>query len=164
MHYEIVNCMSDFSFTVQVFLTSESFYSIVLGLDTDNIRRLYHAWGPSAWTCLSLTKYPEKEFSHKLAVECAAARFVVDPGVIKMGFDPIKTPSILLSIRAQNNTEGGRGGYIMDIASDPIRIIISNAAAAAEALKRIEFYLTISTQPSFKASAGLMLERLFSLG
>ena len=118
---------------------------MVLELDIDNLRHHYEEWGPSARTCLWLTRKPAREVGHEHAVKEAALRFVKDPGAIKVEFDPIRAPHILFSIQPQDDSEGGRALFVIKIATNRINKIISDAAANAPAQERIEFYQTIST-------------------
>ncbi|KAI9446795.1 hypothetical protein H4582DRAFT_2070118 [Lactarius indigo] len=127
---------------------------MVLGLNTSDLRRNYERWGPSARTCLRLSRYITTEDEYEKTVEGAAKHFVNDPDAIELDFNMTTTriTHILFSVRPKEKEETGRRIQIADLASDRIKTIISDAATHARAQKRINFYDTISTQPGFEAS------------
>ncbi|KAH9000664.1 hypothetical protein EDB86DRAFT_3075130 [Lactarius hatsudake] len=133
----------------------------MLNLDINNIQCFYKEWGPSAHTCVQLSRNPTLEVTHEEAVKRAASRFIKDPdiGTIDVVFDAITVSHLLFSIKPKANTK--RRVPIADIAMDQIRAIISYAAADASARRRIQFYHAISKQPEFRVSAGIMFESFF---
>jgi hypothetical protein len=131
---------------------------MVLSLDIENLRRSYENWGPSARTCVSLSRDPIGEDAHE-GVVTEAARCFFDPDPIKVKFDPVNNPHVLFSIRPKSRDEEGRRTPIADVATDRIQKILSYAAAAAQAQERINFYHMISTQPMFKTFTGQMFKR-----
>ncbi|KAH9180197.1 hypothetical protein EDB89DRAFT_1900160 [Lactarius sanguifluus] len=100
---------------------------------------LFERWGPSARTCLRLSRNPPAEREYEKAAEGAAKRFVKDPDVERDDFDVTTITHILISVRPEEKDEAGRRIHIVDLASDRIKTIVSYAAANARARKRIEF-------------------------
>ncbi|KAH9010580.1 hypothetical protein EDB85DRAFT_1211358 [Lactarius pseudohatsudake] len=130
----------------------------VQGLYTSVLLHYYEKWGPSARTCVELSRDRTQERCHAINVDYAADVFVERPPTVTT-FNAIQVSHILFSVRPEvDEDRGGRRVPLAEMASEHIREIISCAAAGAEAQKRVEFFRTISTQPSFKASAGDMFE------
>ncbi|KAH9048284.1 hypothetical protein EDB84DRAFT_299074 [Lactarius hengduanensis] len=132
----------------------------ILGVNTSDLRRNYERWGPSARTCLRLSRNPPAEREYEKAVEGAAKRSVKDPDVERDDFDVRTITQILFSVRPEEKDEAGRRIQFVDLASDRIKTIVSYATANTRAQKRIKFYETISTQPGFEASAGQIFKGL----
>ncbi|KAH9026744.1 hypothetical protein EDB85DRAFT_161710 [Lactarius pseudohatsudake] len=131
----------------------------IQGLDASVLLRNYEKWGPSARTCVRLTRDPAEEHYHAIDVNNAADAFVECPPTGTTTFGAIQVSHVLFSVRPEvDEDKGGRRVPVAEMASEHIREIISCAAAGAEAQKRVEFFRTISTQPSLKASAGDMFE------
>lgn len=105
----------------------------ILNLNTENIQHFYDKWGPSARTCVWLTRCPEDEVEHEYAVERAARRFVGESASNGASVDAIRSSHILFSVRPKDHDTGGRKVLLADIATDVIRTIISYAAADVEA-------------------------------
>ncbi|KAF8485949.1 hypothetical protein DFH94DRAFT_709173 [Russula ochroleuca] len=131
----------------------------VFGLNADNIIRIYETWGPSARTCVRLSRNPNREPLHAGNVSNDASRFITNPGVVDVVFDALRVIHSLFSIRPKDESPVGRGTLVAEIATNHIEDIISYAAAASQAHKRINFYKTISGQPLFSASTGQMFEK-----
>ncbi|KAH9074282.1 hypothetical protein EDB83DRAFT_2549740 [Lactarius deliciosus] len=129
----------------------------VQGLDASALLRNYEKWGPSARTCVRLAREPAEERHHAIVVNNAADAFVERPPPLTT-FNAIQVFHVLFSVRPEGEDRGGRTVPFAEMATEHIRDIISCAAAAALARKRIEFYRIISTQPSFKVSASRMFE------
>ncbi|KAH9003509.1 hypothetical protein EDB86DRAFT_3100059 [Lactarius hatsudake] len=129
----------------------------IQGLDPSALLRNYEKWGPSARTCVRLAREPDEECHHAIVVNNAADAFVERPPPLTT-FNSIQVFHVLFSVRPEGEDRGGRMVPFAEMATEHIRDIISCAAASAEAPKRIEFYRIISTQPSFKVSAGKMFE------
>ncbi|KAH9035816.1 hypothetical protein EDB84DRAFT_1577925 [Lactarius hengduanensis] len=130
----------------------------VQGLDASALLRNHEKWGPSARTCVQLARDPAKGHHHAIIVNNAADAFVERPPP-RTTFDAIEVFHVLFSVRPEvEEDRGGRTVPVAVIATEHIKRIISCAAAGAVARKRIEFYRIISTQPSFKVSAGKMFE------
>jgi hypothetical protein len=131
---------------------------VVFGLSADNILRIYETWGPSARTCVRLSRDPYDEPLHAGDVSNDASRFIANPGVVNVVFDALRVIDSLFSLRPKDESPVGRGTLVAEIATNRIEEIISYAAAASQAHERINFYRTISGQPLFKASTGQMFE------
>ncbi|KAH9026175.1 hypothetical protein EDB85DRAFT_1893491 [Lactarius pseudohatsudake] len=130
----------------------------VQGLDASALLRNYEKWGPSARTCVQLARDPAKGRYHAIVVNNAADAFVERPPP-RTTFDAIEVFHVLFSVRPEVEEDRGGGRVpVAVMATEHIKRIISCAAAGAVARKRIEFYRIISTQPSFKVSAGKMFE------
>jgi hypothetical protein len=132
----------------------------VLNLNPNSLRRNYKKWGPSARTCVLLSRVPNREMRHERDVSSAARAFVLNPDSFLGAIQNATTMAhILFSVRPGDESEDGRRTLVAEIATDHIKEIISYAAADALARKRIEFYQKMSNQPMFKSSAGQMFER-----
>ncbi|KAH9000070.1 hypothetical protein EDB92DRAFT_460622 [Lactarius akahatsu] len=128
--------------------------SKVFNLDVGNTQHLYGKWGPSAArTCLQLLLEGE-EGLHEREVMKAAGHFVHDPHTIA-SLDESRVSGLLFSIQPMNL---GRRVQIPEIATDHIKEIISYAAADAVPQDQIKFFHSLSTKPSFRASAEKMFE------
>jgi hypothetical protein len=119
------------------------------------MRRIYKHWGPSAQTCIQLTRDTTAEARHEAAVKLAASQFVKDTDAIGECFDE-RTPHVLLSISPRKEN---RQIPTADIATDRILTIISYALADAQAQEQIKFYHDLSRETMFRASADKIYKR-----
>jgi hypothetical protein len=119
------------------------------------MRRIYKQWGPSAQTCIQLTRDTTAEARHEAAVTLAASQFVKDADFIGECFHE-RTPHVLLSISPRKEN---RQIPTADIATDQILSIISYAVADAGAQEQINFYHDLSKGTMFRASAEKILKR-----
>ncbi|KAH9039031.1 hypothetical protein EDB84DRAFT_1397173 [Lactarius hengduanensis] len=129
----------------------------VQDLDASVLLRNYEKWGPSARTCVRLSRDHAQERSHAINVGYAADAFVERPPP-RTTFNAIQVSHVLFAVRPEAENEEGRMVPVAEMATKHIKTIISCAAAGATAQKRVEFFLAISTQPAFKGSAGSMFE------
>lgn len=134
---------------------------MVLGLNADDIQRNYNLWGPSARTCLQLSRSPDREDKHEADVSLAASALIANPYALVnvLQVDPMKASHVLFCINPRDQTSRGRMIPVAEFPTNRIKEIISYTMAKVTSENRILFYQTISSQPLFKASTGQMFER-----
>ncbi|KAF8257605.1 hypothetical protein EI94DRAFT_1920824 [Lactarius quietus] len=137
--------------------------SKVLSLNAGDLQRNYGRWGPSARTCVQLSREPAGEFAHEEAVKETARRFVKElrqDTICFAGLDMIRSLHVPFSVRPVGDSRAKRRIPDADIATDRIRAIISCAAAAATTYQRGRFYRDISRHEWFNKSAGSLFKKL----
>jgi len=138
----------------------------VLSLNSDDLRRNYKKWGPSARTCVQCSRAPEFDHEHEADVTTDAAKLIAHPETVnpagKSNEDPMAVPHKLFSVQPRNKDDTlglGRMLAKATIATPYIRNLISYVVAAAAARERIKFFQIFSRQPMLGGAAGTLFER-----
>jgi hypothetical protein len=150
----------------EVFSLAESLYSTVLNLNSDDLRRNYKKWGPSARTCVRSSRAPEFDGVHEARVTADAKKLIANPEIPnltgKLDEDAMAVPHKLFSVQPlkKGDTMGvGRMLAKAIIATHYIRKLISYEVAVATVHKRINFFQTLSRQPMLSGAVGTLFER-----
>lgn len=120
-------------------------YGEVLNLKPHDLIGHYEKWGPSARTCVRLSRNIEKEDVYNAVVTRDASHFIEYPDP-HMTCNPKRVPHRIFSLIPINKTENGI--MMAKFASSHIQRIVLYSAATFEAERRIRFFQTISMQPN----------------
>jgi len=132
----------------------------VLDLDGEALAGHSRRWGPSARI------YVELQRGHLMSplltskVITAAAAFVNDFGRID-DLQAMTFSDILFAVRPRGPYIPQRLGGIVTVATDYLNQVLTEAAAAADPVRRVEFYKMMTIRPGFESSALYMLRKFF---
>jgi len=107
-------------------------YSKILGLNRDALCRHYEKWGPSARTCINLTREPMVEHDLSIRATEAAAYFVKYSGsqVNHVDWESVPHSDILFSIRPEGPGMQQRRRKVIKVATKHLNQIVAEAAEA----------------------------------
>ncbi len=133
--------------------TPNFLYSQILGRDENAIRRNFNLWGPSARFCFNLL-YENVIGSHTRQVSAAASAFTRD----YKNFEELDQVSALHGLFVVRPILTSRWEYRLDVGSKHLNGFLSRAYAAHDQVDRLDFYLKISRNQWFGATAGRIFE------
>ena len=120
------------------------------------MKKNYTLWGPSARTCLELTKIPAQETVYSRTVQHAADSFTSNSKQFRhtLDLDATVVPHrLFIAVPIQNGDDAN-----VRFATDHVAQIVTRAYAKYDNAARVRFYNAISGHMWFAASAGYLLE------